>query len=68
MKYLIIAGGVLLSAMAFAPSEASAAVCARGVARAGCVGPRGAVVVRWPVAAAPVERKCVYARNVLFCS
>lgn len=30
--------------------EAGAAVCARGIRRAGCVGPRGAVVRRAPVA------------------
>ena len=30
-------------------SEASAVVCARGVARAGCVGPHGAVVAHRPV-------------------
>lgn len=33
--------------------EASAVVCARGVYRAGCVGPRGAVAVRRPVVVAP---------------
>jgi hypothetical protein len=35
-------------------SEASAVVCARGVVRAGCAGPNGAVVARRPVATAPV--------------
>jgi hypothetical protein len=34
-------------------SEASAVVCARGVARAGCAGAHGAVVARRPVATAP---------------
>ncbi len=29
-------------------TEANAVVCARGVYRAGCVGPRGAAVVRRP--------------------
>ena len=36
---LILAGSVSLLA-----TEASAVVCAKGVYRAGCVGPRGAVV------------------------
>lgn len=35
-------------------SEANAAVCARGWRGAGCVGPRGAVAVRRPVAVRPV--------------
>ena len=35
-------------------SEANAVVCARGVVRAGCAGPNGAVVARRPVVAAPV--------------
>lgn len=46
MKHAIIilglAGGFLVVSIA----EASAVVCARGVYRAGCVGPRGAVGVR----------------------
>ena len=41
------------------PPEANAAVCARGVYRAGCVGRRGAVVVR----RAPVCRT-VWVRGV----
>ena len=36
----------------FSISDANAVVCARGVVRAGCAGPAGAVVVRKPVAAA----------------
>jgi hypothetical protein len=39
--------------------KANAAVCARGVYRAGCVGPHGAVGVRRPVAA-PVYRGRYY--------
>ena len=31
-------------------ADANAVVCARGVYRAGCAGPRGAVVVHRPVA------------------
>jgi hypothetical protein len=34
--------------MTFAVTDANAVVCAAGVYRAGCVGPRGAVVVRHP--------------------
>lgn len=41
---LLLAG----SFIAFSTMEASAIVCARGVYRAGCVGARGAVVVRAP--------------------
>ncbi len=42
--------GVLLLAVTpfFAVSDANAVVCARGVHRAGCAGPAGAVVVRRP--------------------
>ncbi|MGC2083244.1 MAG: hypothetical protein WA702_07760 [Bradyrhizobium sp.] len=36
----------------FAVSDANAVVCARGVVRAGCAGPAGAVVVRRPPVAA----------------
>ena len=44
-----------LGLMAALPVEANAVVCARGVYRAGCAGPRGAVVThRAPVA------HCVY--------
>ena len=45
-----------IAALAFAATmtlesgTASAVVCADGVVRAGCAGPRGAVVVRKPVA------------------
>jgi hypothetical protein len=34
--------------MTLQPTDASAVVCADGVVRAGCAGPRGAVVVRKP--------------------
>jgi hypothetical protein len=53
MRSLLSAGAVLLAFtafMIFQPGTASAAVCADGVYRAGCAGPRGAVVVRKPVA------------------
>ena len=51
-------------------SEASAVVCARGVARAGCAGPHGAVVARRPVAVvAPVVRRpaCAIVNGVRVC-
>jgi hypothetical protein len=53
MKYLLLAGlGVMTFAatLAFEPREANAAVCARGVHRAGCVTRGGTVVVRRPPA------------------
>ena len=41
----VIASGLLvLGLLAVQVSEANAVVCARGVYRAGCAGPRGAVV------------------------
>ena len=52
MRSLLPAGVVLVAFAAFTifqTGTASAAVCADGVYRAGCVGPRGAVVVRKPV-------------------
>ncbi|MET3912158.1 hypothetical protein ABID59_006528 [Bradyrhizobium sp. S3.3.6] len=49
--FLLIASALLAFAatMTFEPSDANAVVCARGVYRAGCAGPNGAVVVRRPV-------------------
>ena len=47
----VIAGFVLAAASLLSVSDANAVVCARGVYRAGCAGPAGAVVVRRPVAA-----------------
>ena len=52
MRSLLLAGAALLAFSATMTVEsrtASAVVCADGVVRAGCVGPRGAVVVRKPV-------------------
>ena len=45
---LLIASALLAFAatMTFGSSDANAVVCARGVYRAGCAGPNGAVVVR----------------------
>lgn len=54
MRSLLFACAAVLAFAAFMilqSSTASAVVCARGVYRAGCAGPRGAVVVRRPVAA-----------------
>lgn len=54
MRSLLFAGATLLAFAAFMilqSGTASAVVCARGVYRAGCAGPNGAVVVRKPVAA-----------------
>jgi hypothetical protein len=46
----IIGSGLLvLGLLAVQVSEANAVVCARGVYRAGCAGPRGAVVAHRPV-------------------
>ena len=49
MKYVL---SCLLVGMAMTVfvADANAVVCARGVYRAGCVGPRGAAVVHRPVA------------------
>ena len=47
MKMKMITYAMLaLGLMAAVPVEANAVVCARGVYRAGCVGPNGAVGVR----------------------
>jgi hypothetical protein len=48
MKRLIIPLLLAGSFMALSSVESAAVVCARGVFRAGCVGPHGAVVVRRP--------------------
>ena len=55
MKYLTLLLAALACAVAIAPDEANAVVCARGVVRAGCVGTAGAVVVRPAVVVAPVR-------------
>lgn len=62
MKYVLIALGAVTFATVVAPTDANAVVCARGVVRAGCVGPNGAVVARRPAARAvvvtPARRGC----------
>jgi hypothetical protein len=61
MKAILSAtlGAVLLMAI---PVEANAVVCAKGVYRAGCAGPRGVVTTARPVAA-----RCVYRAGVRVC-
>ena len=51
MKLFLIAVTLLGGTFALSATDASAAVCARGVYRVGCAGPRGAVVARRPVVA-----------------
>ncbi len=61
MKAILIAAlGALL--LVVIPVEANAVVCAKGVYRAGCAGPRGAVVTHRPVAAG-----CYYRAGVRVC-
>jgi hypothetical protein len=48
MKYLLLALGLFVGALAFAPTKADAYACARGVYRSGCAGPNGAVVRHHP--------------------
>jgi hypothetical protein len=65
MRSLLLTGAALLAfsaTMTLETRTASAAVCADGVWRAGCVGPRGAVVVRKPVPV--VVCKTVYVNGV----
>ena len=45
---LIASGLLVLGLLAVQVSEANAVVCAHGVYRAGCAGPRGAVVAHRP--------------------
>jgi hypothetical protein len=51
-SFLLLAAAFVAFAatMTFETTDANAVVCARGVYRAGCAGPRGAVVARRPVA------------------
>ena len=52
-----------LGLMAALPVEANAVVCAHGVYRAGCAGPRGAVTT----SRAPVAARCYYLAGVRVC-
>ena len=49
-SFLLIAAAVLAfgATLTVESTDANAAVCADGVVRAGCAGPRGAVVVKKP--------------------
>ncbi len=46
MKKIAILGLVLAGSLSVFATEASAVVCAKGVYRAGCVGPNGAIAGR----------------------
>lgn len=46
MKRLLIIAALAASSIVATATESEAVVCARGVYRAGCVGPNGAVGVR----------------------
>ena len=60
MKKLLLSLFALGMIVADIPA-ANAVVCARGVYRAGCAGPRGAVVTRRPVV------RCYYSAGVRVC-
>jgi hypothetical protein len=55
MRAIFIAALAALLLVAI-PLEANAVVCARGVYRAGCAGPRGGVVTHRPIGAACYDR------------
>ena len=61
MKAIVYAslGALLLAGI---PIEANAVVCAKGVYRAGCAGPRGAITT-----ARPIGARCVYRAGVRVC-
>ncbi len=64
MKAILYAAlGAVLLATAL-PVEANAVVCARGVYRAGCAGPHGAVVAPRAAVVAP---RCYYRAGVRVC-
>jgi hypothetical protein len=65
MKLFLIAATLLGGTFALTVTDASAAACARGVYRAGCAGPRGAVVARRPVVAPRVVAPRVVAPTVV---
>ncbi len=47
-SFILIASAVFAFAVTFNSTTANAVVCADGVVRAACAGPRGAVVVKKP--------------------
>jgi hypothetical protein len=63
----LAAGLLILLATFGVASEANAVVCARGVYRAGCAGPNGAVVARRPVVAPVVRPRCAIVNRVRVC-
>jgi hypothetical protein len=65
MRLFLIAATLLGGTFTLIATDASAAVCARGVYRAGCVGPRGAVVARRPVVAPRVVAPTVVTPRVV---
>jgi hypothetical protein len=65
MKATLYAALAAVLFVAALPVEANAVVCARGVYRAGCAGPHGAVVA--PRGAAVVAPRCVYRAGVRVC-
>jgi hypothetical protein len=65
MKLLLIAATLLGGTFTLIATDANAAACARGVYRAGCAGPRGAVVARRPVVAPRVITPRVVAPAVV---
>jgi hypothetical protein len=65
MKKALVGICFLAGLMALSTTEASAVVCARGVARAGCVGPHGAAVVHRGVVAPVVHRGVVAPRGAV---
>ena len=71
MRSLLLAGAALLAFSATMTMEsrtASAVVCADGVVRAACAGPRGAVVVRKPVPVVVCKTGIVNGVKVKKCS
>ena len=65
MRLFLIVATLLGGTSTLTVTDASAAVCARGVYRAGCAGPRGAVVARRPVVAPRVVAPRVVAPTVV---
>jgi hypothetical protein len=59
-----IAVTAFTTTMAYNPTDANAVVCAKGVVRAGCAGPNGAVVAG-PNGAAAVRAPVVACRYVI---
>jgi hypothetical protein len=64
MKSILIAVSIVLPLLAGAIPSAEAVECARGVVRAGCVGPNGAVVAG-PRGAAPAGTHWVHTRSAV---